>query len=251
MPPVATACFAAAWEVTSQLSQRGRQQPQIGEGRRCCPVAVATTQTPQQQQEQQQQHEGNNNINREGTSSTVIWLLTFIALCSLDKRLWHAINTPHAACSMLQGGEQVCVESENNAEGRCQEKPKTYFARPAMSFDDRQSTDGRVRERDKEKEGEGRRERGREKKGVCVWCLIYAVSVTSLPLCTWLCGKVSLLLRRAICCRLPHDASCNVASSSCLPFSRTFTLHKEAKLTDIYVYDIYSDFFWQNLRQKF
>lgn len=88
---------------------------------------------------------------------------------------------------MLQGGEQVCVESENNAEGRCQEKPKTYFARPAMSFDDRQSTDGGVREGDKE------REREREKQGVCVCrcqgappCrqLIYAVSVTSLPLCT-------------------------------------------------------------------
>lgn len=55
---------------------------------------------------------------------------------------------------MLQGGEQVCVESENNAEGRCQEKPKTYFARPAMSFDDRQSTDGRVSEGDKERERE-------------------------------------------------------------------------------------------------
>lgn len=65
---------------------------------------------------------------------------------------------------MLQGGEQVCVESENNAEGRCQEKPKTYFARPAMSFDDRQSTDGRVREGDKERKGDKERER----EGVCV-----------------------------------------------------------------------------------
>lgn len=66
---------------------------------------------------------------------------------------------PHAAC--CKEASKSASKAKTMPKGDAKTKPKTYFARPAMSFDDRQSTDGRVRERDKEREG--RRERGRER----------------------------------------------------------------------------------------
>lgn len=55
---------------------------------------------------------------------------------------------PHAAC--CEEASKSASKAKTMPKGDAKTKPKTYFARPAMSFDDRQSTDGRVRERDKE-----------------------------------------------------------------------------------------------------